>query len=224
MVDLGADSSHAATPRHFRFAPVRRLAGVGQRYSRFVGMMRLVLPLVALGLVVIVIAWPNGLDRDDGFQISFADMRPGEAGELTMLRPRYLGTDSRNRPFVVTADRATQDPDDQRLITLRQLQADMTTAGGGWFTVLAEAGVYHQQRQQLHLQGPINIFSDSGYEFHAQAVDIDLIKGRAVSDQPVRGQGPFGTLRADRLVIEDQGGRMQFQGNVKMRIAAPGRG
>ena len=208
--------------RRFQFDPQRRRAGASPRYNRFVGMMKLLLPLLALGLVVAVVIWPNEFRDAAGFHLAYVDNNNDGAAELTMLRPRYLGTDARNRPFVVTADRATQDPDDQRLITLVRLQADMAMTDGRWFTVLADHGTYHQQQQVLRLIGGINLFSDQGYEFNAQTVDIDLNKGLAVSNKPVFGQGPFGTLRADRLEIEDFGQRLLFQGNVKMRIAALG--
>lgn len=220
--DSGANAGTAAS-RRFHFDPERRRVRASPRYSRFVGMMKLLLPLLALGLVAAVVIWPNEFSQTTGFHLSYAAPEDGGAAELAMLKPRYLGTDARNRPFVVTANRASQDPKDQRLITLERLQADMSMADGQWFTVLADTGIYHQQRQHLRLQGAINLFSDQGYEFSAQIVEIDLKAGRAVSDLPVRGQGPFGALQADRLMVEDFGQRLFFKGNVKMRITMQGK-
>jgi len=208
--------------RRFQFDPDRRRARASPRYSRFVGMMKLLLPLLALGLVVAVVIWPNEFRQAAGFHLAYVASTDGSAAELAMLRPRYLGTDARNRPFVVTADRATQDPNDQRLITLVRLQADMAMSDGRWFTVMADKGIYHQQHEFLRLEGAINLFSDQGYEFNAQVFDVDMRAGEAVSNQPVHGQGPFGTLRADRLEVEDFGRRLLFRGNVRMRIAARG--
>ncbi len=211
------------TVRRFQFDPGHRRVRVSPRYSRFVGMMKLLLPVLALGLVAAVVIWPNEFSQTTGFHLSYLAEDDGGAAELAMLQPRYLGTDARNRPYVVTADRAIQDPSDQRLITLDRLQADMSMADGQWFTILADTGIYHQQRQHLRLQGSINLFSDQGYEFNAQVVEIDLNIGRATTELPVHGQSPFGTLRADRLVVEDYGRRLHFKGNVKMRIVTPGR-
>jgi len=224
-VDSGATDAAAAKPgRRFQFNPDRRQARPSRQYSRFVGMMKLLLPLLAFGLVVAVVVWPNEFREATGFHLSYVADEDGSATELTMLRPRYLGTDARNRPYVVTADRATQDLLDQRLITLKRLQADMSTADGRWFTVMADTGVFHQQKQHLRLHGAINLFSDQGYEFNAEVAEIDLNTGVGVSDRPVRGQGPFGTLRADRLVVEDFGQRLLLKGKVPMRIMARGKG
>jgi lipopolysaccharide export system protein LptC len=215
---------NGAPARRFQFDPDRRQVRVSPQYSRFVGMMKLLLPLLAFGLVVAVVIWPNEFRDATGFHLSYVSSEDGNATELTMLRPRYLGTDARNRPFVVTADQATQNLQDQRQISLTRLQADMSMTDGRWFTVMADTGVYHQQRQHLRLQGGINLFSDQGYEFNAEIAEIDLNTGQASSDRPVRGQGPFGTLRADRMEVEDFGQRLFFRGNVKMHIMAQGKG
>ena len=88
-------------------------------------MMKLLLPLLALSLALAVVIWPNEFRQATGFHLAYVSPDDSGNAELTMLRPRYLGTDARNQPFVVTADSATQDPLNQRLISLVQLQADM---------------------------------------------------------------------------------------------------
>ncbi|MDA1100951.1 MAG: LPS export ABC transporter periplasmic protein LptC [Proteobacteria bacterium] len=221
--DSGGNDAVPREARRFQFDPSRRRVRASLRYSRFVGLMKLLLPVLALGLVGAVVIWPNEFSPTTGFHLSYAANEDGDAAELAMLQPRYLGTDARNRPFVVTADRAIQDPNDQRLITLDRLQADMSMADGQWFTILADTGIYHQPHQHLRLQGSINLFSDQGYEFNAEIIEIDLNTGRATTELPVRGQGPFGTLRADRLVVEEHGQRLYFKGNVKMRLVTKGR-
>ena len=193
-------------------------SGLGQRYSRFVGMMKVFLPALAATLVIVVIAWPGAFDQDDGFHLSFSQMQADGADRLSMLNPRYYGTDKENRPFTVTAKEAVQDANDSRQVTLSDLQADMTMNDGTWISMMANQGVYHQATMILRLTGAISIFSDRGYEFHASVADVDFGAGSARSAQPVSGHGPFGSLRADRMRIEDRGERMLFEGNVKMTL------
>lgn len=210
--------------RRFEFEPSRRRVKASPGYSRFVGMMKLLLPLLGLGLVITLVVWPNEFQKATGFHLAYVSSASDGSVDLTMLRPRYLGTDARNQPFVVTANSATQDPKDQRLITLIKLQADMSMADGRWFTVMADSGVYHQQKRFLRLEGGVNMFSDQGYEFNAQSAEINLKLGKGVSSLPVSGQGPFGTIRADRLVIDKFGQNLLFLGKVKMHIVMQGQG
>lgn len=226
MTDLSTSApNESGLPRGPRLplsANVRVQQQLGLRYTRFVGMMKLLLPMIGLGLIVAVLAWPSSHDKDV-FQIPISLSHDGDADRLVMLNPRYIGTDSEQRPFTVTADTATQDPDDQRRVTLKTLQADMTMKDGAWLTMIASGGVYHQGRQTLRLDGPVNIFSDLGYEFHAKEAMIDLAAGGAESAQPVYGQGPFGSVRSDRMTVSEHGQRLVFEGNVTM-IIRPTRG
>jgi lipopolysaccharide export system protein LptC len=216
------DQGAHATGLRSRFR-AREQQKLSQRYSRFVGMMKLLLPMIGLGLIVVVLAWPNENGQDAGFHLSFASGEAPDADQLVMVNPRYLGTDRSRRPFTVTAATATQDPENQRRVTLNAPQADMTMEDGSWLTVLASRGIYHQGEQTLSLEGPVNIFSDLGYEFHAESASIDLTTGSARSEHPVYGQGPFGSVRADRLEAQQNGQRLLFEGNVHM-IIRPGTG
>lgn len=204
--------------RSLGFPARPRFGTVSQRYSRFVGAMKIFLPALAVILVIAVLSWPSKFDQPEMFQLSFG-AEPGRADDdLSMLKPRYIGTDSNGRPFAITAASATQDAKDQRRITLTTLQADMTMHDGSWITLMAASGIYHQSRQHLELRGPVSVFSDLGYEFHALSAQVDLAAGSAVSERPVSGQGPFGRLSADSVRLTENGQRMRFEGNVKVVV------
>ena len=187
-------------------------------YSRFVGLMKWGLPALAGFLVVLVLAWPGMLKRKEGFQLSFSGLRGLGEEELTMLNPRFMGVDRKNQPFVITADSANQDPATPRLVTLERLQADITLTDGSWLSLIAASGLYRQAEQRLTLEGPIGIYSDSGYELHLRRAEAALAEGAAWSDDGVEGQGPFGHIRADRMRIENQGERMFFEGRVQLTV------
>jgi lipopolysaccharide export system protein LptC len=192
---------------------------VDARYSRFVGMMKMLLPIMALALMAAIFAWPGEFDDPKLLDIGFVQGKGKEAERLTMLNPRYLGTDAQQRPFVITARIAEQDPNDQRQVTLTAVQADMASGDGAWFSIAARSGVYHQGNNSLYLVGPIDLFSDAGYEFHSGSVNIDLNAGTAETVDKVQGHGPFGTIKADRLLISERGNVLRFAGHVSLVIA-----
>src|ERR1700736_5802309 len=83
-------------------ATSRRLSRPSSGYSRFVSWMKLVLPAVAIGLLLLVVAWPRiqaGLDR---LKLTFARLDLSEARDLRMVNARFSGLDKRHRPFVLT--------------------------------------------------------------------------------------------------------------------------
>lgn len=192
-------------------------------YSRFVGMMKWGLPALAALLVALVLAWPGVLKRNEGFQLSFSGLRGLGEEQLTMVNPRFLGADAKGQPYVVTADSANQDPKDPRRVTLENVQADITLSDGRWLTLIAASALYLQEEQRLMLHGPISIYSDAGYELHLSQAQAALDEGRAWSDAPVSGQGPFGLVRADSMRIENEGERLRFEGDVRLTVL-PGAG
>lgn len=197
---------------------VRRSARVSSRYSRFVGVMKLVLPLTAALLVGLVVMWPDSDLRRGGLGLPFANTSVGADGEAGMERVRYVGTDRLNRPFVVTAGRVTPRSTQAQRFALEELQADMTLDDGRWVTLMAARGLYDRDRETLRLEGSVDIYSDDGLELHTDSAFVDFVAGRARGSDPVRGQGPLGLLNARAFELLDNGRRILFTGGVSLTV------
>jgi lipopolysaccharide export system protein LptC len=211
------------TPRWQATSRRPAVTHVSARRSRFVGLMKFVLPLGAAILLVLVVVWSGTGTRDEGFQLSFVSGGADGSPTPGMVKARYSGTDSKDRPFTITADRATQRPEEPEAIDLDALQADITLADGTWLALTASSGVYRREAQTLRLEGPVNVFSDDGFKFDAESADIDLASGTVESDRPVRGQGPLGLLNANTFRAVGEGRRLFFTGAVKL-VVLPGGG
>jgi lipopolysaccharide export system protein LptC len=196
---------------------VRAITPRQARRSRFVGLMKVALPLFGVVLLAVVIAWPQIYRRDGGFSLSFADVDVGDGG-LAMMKARFRGVDGQNRPFFVTADTATQEPGDMKLIALDRVAADLTLSDGSWVGLSAKTGLYNQREQTLMLRGDIAVYSDKGYEFHGDTAEVDMKTGSVITDDKVRGQGPLGLLYAESMRIWDKGERYEFIGRVRTTI------
>ena len=196
----------------------RQSFGELRNYSRFVGLMKFGLVTLAVALLGVFLAWPGTNDDPQEFRLSYAKIDASDLNQLGMVNARYIGTDEENRQYMVTADSAMADPGDQTLVRLKALQAEMTQVDQTWVTVLADHGIYDIDDKTLVLSKEVNLFSDSGYEFHTQDTRVDLESGSATSDSPIIGQGPFGTLRADSFRLADRGSRMFFEGSVHVTI------
>ena len=216
----GADATPARGRPGFAAGPVRgAIADIGARYSRFVGLMKFLLPVAAAALVVLVVVWPEAYDRDPGFRIGYSSVDSSGGAEAPgMVNARYVGADRQDRPYVVTADTATAEPDNPDRIRLVALQADITLDDGRWVTVIAEQGVYDRAALTLRLGDAVSIYSDDGFELQAGPTVIDLQSGAASSDAPVRAQGPLGQLSAAGFRIPEGGRRLLFVGAVKVTI------
>jgi lipopolysaccharide export system protein LptC len=180
---------------------IRRRRRQVRRYTRFVSVMKYLLPILAAGLVVMLALWSQIRIDEGRFRIGMTEVAPIEVDKLTMSNPRFEGIDDRNRPFTVTADEASQVKENTDAVELTRPQADMTMEDGTWVALSADKGRYHRAAKQLSLEGSVSLFQDRGYELHTDRVEIDFDAGTAVSDKPVFGQGPVGELTGDGLKL-----------------------
>jgi len=194
-------------------APAERMAFSPMR-TRVVGWLKYALPLAAVVIVTVIVVWPD-MHRKNSFQISFAGIAEGEDGSVGMAGGQLQGVDRKGQPYTVTAALALPDKSDPQQMRLEQPQADITTLKGAWISIRADQGQLNRLHHTLAFTGRIEIFSDSGFEVHANSATINMKAGTFASTEPVRGQGPLGLLNAMAMRGEDRGRQIYFDGPVK---------
>ena len=187
-------------------------------YSRFVAIAKIVLPLAAAALLVLVWAWPSLRGTDPRFRLGFSDLLTRETAGPSMINPRYVGTDKDHKPFSITSDVARNSANDRMKIDLDVPKGDIVLNDGSWLMLTAETGVYARTAKTLDLFGGVTLFHDGGYEIRTDVAYVNLEKGTAEGDQPVRGQGPFGSLVAEGFHLLDKGKIIHFTGKSKLVI------
>jgi len=189
------------------------------RHARFVGAMKIALPLVAVALVALLVSWPYVTSREDeGFRLSYAAVEESANGTITMTNARYIGTDRQGQPFALTAASAEQNPAEPGRIALTGLTADIALADGPWLALQAERGVYWQETSKVDLAGDVQLFSDTGYELRTEAATVDLDAKVAEGSSPVSGQRPAGLLEAGGFRAEAATRKVRFFAPVRMTL------
>lgn len=203
-------------PRQFTFAVGPRRMGRG--YSRWVRWAKRALPLLAGIVIVLVISWarldPQDLAPAGGkMRISASD-----AEALTMMNPRYVGTDSSNRPFSVTAVSAAQSSPTAPKVELAAPQAKLDLQGNASLQVSASNGAFDRDRGTLALRGGVDMTHNQGYRLTTEAVDIDIKAGTAVSGSRVQGDGPIGRMNGEGMRVEKNGDIVKLTGRSSLLI------
>lgn len=188
------------------------------RHSKFVSLMKIALPLGAIALTVTVLVYSGVFDVRDRLDISFREIA-NLNNDLRMVSPRVAGLDKSGRPYLLTADTATQAAGKPSQITLDNVQADLKLPeGSDWVALNATSGLLDTETQVIDLHQKVDIYASTGYEFHGTSARIDFRQGKVASEEPVQGHGPLGTLRADRMTANNDDRTMRFSGHVKVRI------
>ena len=218
----GESSGTAVVPGGNRYQPsplpFSNQPSKTRHYSRFVHTMKLLLPAGAAALLGLVVTWPQIRSMPTRFTMGFVDISSNTGEEPRMINARLTGSDTKGRPYSLTSENAAQISDSSEIVSLQRPQADITLANGSWVVLSALDGIYSKNTQILGLRKSVNLYHDSGYEFHTSSADIDLSSGSAMGRTPVAGQGPFGQISSQGFTILDSGSRIIFTGKAKLVI------
>ena len=194
------------------FSPIRP----GRRYSRFVTLMRITLPLTAGAIIALVIAWPQISHKPKSHRLGFSKVTIQDAGGQQIINPRYSSTDSKQQPFNLTADRASRQKENPNMVDLISPKADLTSQSGSWMALSAKFGLFDRNSEILHLRESVSLFHDSGYELRTTIAKINLAVGTAEGNVPISGHGPGGKVQAEGFRILGHGKILIFTGKSKM--------
>jgi lipopolysaccharide export system protein LptC len=187
-------------------------------YTRFVTVLKFLLPAVAITLVALVVLWSHLWPSVDRLRVGSAMLRDFGDDEHAMIHARYVGMDRKGQPFSITAKTVSYVNPEGTTMQLEAPKADITLAGGAWVAVTADSGLYDRDAGNLKLTGAVDLFHDAGYQFRTTEATIDLNTGDAEGAKPVQAQGPFGELSAEGFKMIDEGRTVFFEGHAKMRV------
>jgi lipopolysaccharide export system protein LptC len=195
-------------------------ASVAQ-YSRFVGRMKIALPVVAGLILLLVLLLPQLRSESERFRVGVKNLTDITSDTLSMINARYVGADDEGRPYTITAksarERNTEEPaTGQKLIDLVEPRAEITMKDGTWLKIAATNGVYDRNQQLLHLGGQVDVIQENGDEVHSTAARVSVRDRTASGNAPVSGRGSFGTIKAAGFSVTDSGSDVNFTGPVTL--------
>lgn len=195
------------------------------RYTRFVRYMRVILPLMAVVMIMLLLIWPQ-LGSDHSYMTQMEAVSTDLAKDIRenrLVTARFESADSKGRPYVIEADEASQDYDSPDIIQLKFPRATLTQTDGGRITVQARKGLYRQESEVLALTEEVYFTRSDGSVMSMDSITGNIKKGEAVSNDPVRIESPSGVLEAQGLRIEGEGSRVIFAGPVRVRFDSESR-
>ena len=205
--------------RHLRKSAKFKLGG---RHSRRVDRLRFILPITAFMMLAITMAWPWLSGGYHGLIVPVFSQALGVGVDpMRMHKPRYVGRTRKQDPFEVTAASAYLDPSNQERIHLDQLTAVLERVADDDVHLRANEGLYHRDQGTLDLKGDLELSLGDRYVFNTSEASVDFGRGEVVGPMPVTGEGPIGTLAADRFNVSQGGDVMQFEGRVHV-VYRPG--
>lgn len=198
-----------------------RSTKVNHAYTRFIRSMRIILPLIAVGLTVVILTWEDAGRNVE--PIKKEELVPQSANiQNELLKPVYNSIDANNQPFTMTADLATQDRSNPDLVNLQAPKAELAQQDGSKLNADAKTGLYEQKTQKLNLEGDVHLIHSDGYTLSTEELRIDIPIQKAFSGRDVRVEGPAGSIDAKGLEGDGIAGVLIFTGPAKVVLNSGG--
>ena len=187
------------------------------RYSQIVSWVKIILPLLALGLLSTLFLFSNSPDPEQA--IPFAEVDVEElAREQRLGQPRFAGTleDGREVLFIAEQAAPVHNAPNQMRADVVQARVDLSETS---YILLASAGsLVDLSARTAQLEGNVRITSSSGYRLASEEMVLSLDILSVISPGPVHVNGPSMTLSADRMELTETDGAqvLMFNGGVRM--------
>lgn len=193
---------------------------VNKTYTYFVKALRLILPALVIISVGILVIWPILNQEQVPQEIITPSNQEKPLGvaedALQIIKPEFTGMDSKNRPYIITAETVYQGTDKEADMTLVNPVADLELSSTRWVSLRANNGVYRPSQENLTLTGAVTLSDNTGYRLTTEKIDVDLKKGTAISKTTVTGSGPVGSVDA-------RGMTLALDGNPFVSFTGPGK-
>jgi lipopolysaccharide export system protein LptC len=138
--------------------------------------------------------------------------------KITMEAPRLAGFTKDQREYEVTAASASQDTKNPTIVEMREISGRIDLQDKSKVTLSAVEGIYDIKADLLKLNHEILIISTAGYQGRLTEAQVEVKKGRIVSEKPVQLKMPQGSLDANRMEVTETGGLIRFEGGVVMML------
>lgn len=142
----------------------------------------------------------------------------GESGKLVMTSPHLNGYTKDNRPYAMTAAKATQDAKNSGAIALEGISAELPVGENGSARVEATSGVYDNANGRLQLDKDFTVTTDDGLRAVLRSADVNLKSGQITTDKPVDIRNGSTHILADSMQVKESGKLLIFENKVHVVI------
>ncbi|NNE53723.1 MAG: LPS export ABC transporter periplasmic protein LptC [Sulfitobacter sp.] len=193
-------------------------------YSRMVSWLKVLLPLMALGLLSTLFLLSRAVDPQTSIPFAVKEIQD-RLREQIVTGPFYYGTTPEGDEIAFSAETLTTPRDDVGTNHAEKVDVVMDLSSGGQVSLRSNSGIFDIAGNQADLEGDVVITTSTGYRVTSNRMLSELSGLYVRSPGPVQSEGPFGTLNAGAMVLssdgKEGGAHLVFTNGVKL-VYVPG--
>lgn len=194
-------------------------------HSRVVAVLKLGLPLVAIGMLAALFLAQTDDTIGGGVKFSEGDIEALGEG-LRITNPTFTGTTGGEDRFRFTAAEVLPDAAPPTRAEITRLAGTLELADGPVVSLEAETGDLHIPTQRLDVAGSVRLETSDGYRMLADKATLNLREGTLVAGDAVETTGPLGDITSGSVLVapadaEGETRRFSFAGGVRLVYDPP---
>ncbi len=182
-------------------------------YSRFISIVKIVLPLIALGLLATVFLFTKDNELEGGFRFSKTDLQTLESG-MQVVKPRLFGSNPAGDVYNFVADKLAPDSLTPSLIAADQLSGEIQFYSGTALQMTAKKAEFLLEGQTIRLSDGMLLVTSDGIRITGEGLLANLDTGEMDSDGGVEAVSAMGSIQAGNFRIE----RVEADGEEKQML------
>lgn len=194
----------------------RHWAEPGGRHDDVIRIVKLGLPVVIVGLVILLAIAPFERRGDVSFILDKNEVEQARE-RMRVEQARYTGEDNKGQKFLIVADRAVQQSSNVPIVAIQGMNARLDLARGP-LSIAALKGRYDLENEMVAVDGPIRVVGPDGYRLATRDVTVNLDQRTMQSKGAVSGEMPLGQFEAGRLSADLDERTVRLDGGVRLKI------
>lgn len=189
-------------------------------YSRFVGILKIVLPLTALVLLSLVFLLARTIDPMRAISTASIDVED-RARDPRLSGARFAGVTEDGAALTIVTQTARSDPDAAMRLEVTGLDLHIEGAAGENLIARAENGFVDRGTGRFEMRGGLLIDATPGYALTSERIEGLLDSTYVEAPGPVSGTAPAGEISAGNMVMrtdssDGTGYMLVFGGGVRL--------
>lgn len=200
-------------------ADIARRYASARLHSRIVRILRYALPIISIiGVVAFLVVAYVLPQLPSGISASSIDVN---SNAIVMQDPHVSGYLSGGRTYEVKADRAEQQLQNTKVVTLHNINATLGFGNGETAKINAKSGIFYADTQRIELNDTITLSTTTGITGELDSADIDMKAGTMSTDKPIQFNSQGSQIRANGVTVKNKGEQITFTGPVHVTYAVP---
>lgn len=172
-----------------------------QFHSRLVALMKIALPMAALGILSTVFLVSDGFDPEQPVPITTIDLQQ-RATDQGARNATFAGVTQSGDEVLLLTEHSRQSASNPRIFLAEDVMAEYRLSSGTGIDITSLHGEMNQSNNSASLSGDVMVVTSTGYTITTQALNTEFDTLFAETPGPVTGQGPAGDITAGRMVLE----------------------